>query len=438
MIFFGNIKSELRSDLVDRLNELKLDKSTPIKVLCSGKFTIENLLVRSGYDNVTGNDISFLTALVGNYLAGNEQHFVFKNDFEYLNRYLEKDGSMLNKVSLVLYLYGLAKLYKKKDVLSLNKMRIYFKNADKLIDENKVKFQKQYSELLGKIKFTYTDLLNVVEQSTNDDVLIGSLPILSGDYERIYRILDENIEYEKVPYTNVADNDVYLRTNREILENKRAVCFTDRDLGLDHFLASKYKTNIGGYWYMYSSIFNGKKVFIPKTQTALLDVYDINDCENITRKSKVEVFKCDKYDNVRNKFKSKKLIIIGGYDLSFLVKIDDKYVGGFAFKMGKDFTYFYLLSDFTFINKRKISKLIPMLARSKEIIEFAEIKLNIELNTTLITKVQTKAPMSMKYRGIYQLKNRKDDGLIYESITKERTLREEFLLWFDKYYSKKG
>ena len=108
MIFIGGIKSIIRQDLAKKLEGI--DKNTKIRNLCSGKFTIESVLLELGFKNIIGGDVSFLSCIVGSYITGEELNLRFKGEFESFNDRLKNDNSALNKCALVLFIYAYGNL----------------------------------------------------------------------------------------------------------------------------------------------------------------------------------------------------------------------------------------------------------------------------------------------------------------------------------------
>lgn len=446
MIFFGGIKSPLRRTLADIV--LTADKDTKFQILCSGKFTIENILCNMGFKNVRGNDISLLTASIGKFLCGERVQFQFKPDSEFieLEKFIQDDKDDLSKIAVLLTIYHTCKDGDGSQLYKSLRHSVYMQNLEKYFYKNREEFQKRYSELVDKLAgFSTRDLVEFIEEPSDDVVRVCSIPIAKGDYENIYRVFDRNLEFEKYPYSEI-DKDSYVALNEQCLEKHRSIVFTDRPLGggYDSLLAAKY--DIGGAkWFCYSSFVKEypKHYYFENKNPQAFFKHEIFDGEEITKNDRVEVMaiKENAYNFFRNRYQSKKLIILGNAHLYFAVLINGKYVGGFAFK---DYQrgVLVLLSDFTFFNKWRISKLIPMLARSKEVMENVVMRLyrrNLEGDWRILTRVVTEAPISMKYRGIWELSRRgvEDDGskyLIYASEAGKNTIKEEFDLWLRKHY----
>src|ERR1039457_4013949 len=68
----------------------------------------------------------------------------------------------------------------------------------------------------------------------------------------------------------------------------------------------------------------------------------------------------------------------------------------------------YLLSDFSIVRERRISKLIPMIATCREVMEPINRRLLIRVERISTTAFTTNA-VSMKYRGIFELDKRTPD-----------------------------
>lgn len=435
MIFIDGIKSIIRQDLAKRLENI--DRNTKIRNLCSGKFTIESVLLEMGFKNIIGGDVSLLSCIVGSYITGEELNLRFKGEFESFNDRLKNDNSALNKSALVLFIYAYGNL--KNTFIGITRKRNMLANMDAIISKNKESIEKNYNGLKGKINFKRQDLIKSLSEAEEDELIISHLPTITGGYENLYKIIDECVEWE-APQYEIINNKRYEEINDNLLKSKnKVIAITNRVLKND-FLKSKYKIGCG-LWYLYSDINFDLAYMQDKAKSPFFNLKTISEQElnSLNGEAKIEVFKCLNYDNIRKRFKSKKITFYGGFNLAFLVYINGKAVGGVAYKITQDRRKFILLNDFVFINKRKISKLIPMIARSREMVEYAELALRINMEgKDLLTHIFTNSPVSMKYRGIYTLINRKEGALIYSTKCKERTIKEEFKIWLDKYYKERG
>ncbi len=99
----------------------------------------------------------------------------------------------------------------------------------------------------------------------------------------------------------------------------------------------------------------------------------------------------------------------------------------------------YLLSDITVSQQARLSKLVSMLAASREVLDMVERRL-VQRVDTVLTTARSDHPVSMKYRGIFELAKRRDatppeTGFIlqYQSAAKPLTVQKTFRQWWVKY-----
>src|SRR5208283_4188971 len=118
---------------------------------------------------------------------------------------------------------------------------------------------------------------------------------------------------------------------------------------------------------------------------------------------------------------------------NFLVMIDGHLAGGFIYsrdKWGGDLLY--LLSDFALSPRSRVSKLIAMLATSATITDRMAIRL-VQRVDSVMTTAFTSRPVSMKYRGIFELLGRGPGILNYGSKIRRQTPAEIYSEWFQRF-----
>jgi hypothetical protein len=119
---------------------------------------------------------------------------------------------------------------------------------------------------------------------------------------------------------------------------------------------------------------------------------------------------------------------------NFLVLIDGHLAGGFIYarsKFGGD-DDIYLLSDFALSPRSRVSKLVAMLATSETVISRMEVKLMQRIGSVKSTAFTDK-PVSMKYRGIFDLASRKPGMLNYASKVRRQTPAQIYVEWFQRF-----
>ena len=129
--------------------------------------------------------------------------------------------------------------------------------------------------------------------------------------------------------------------------------------------------------------------------------------------------------------------------VNFLVFLDGQLVGGIIYALSKygDRHSVYLLSDVTVTGEGRLSKLVALLATSRTLVRLVEKKVMDRIGE-VVTTARTKNAVSMKYRGIYELKTRRpsdipEEGNIlqYHSKVREQTPQELYDDWFKRHHA---
>ncbi len=120
--------------------------------------------------------------------------------------------------------------------------------------------------------------------------------------------------------------------------------------------------------------------------------------------------------------------------MQFLVYLDEGLVGGFSYTWPRltDITELHLLSDFTIAHEKRLAKLVAMVATSREPVR--RFDLTFARRTELVrTTVFSERPVSMKYRGVYELAERKPGVLLYESHVRTGTPGDVYRDWWTRF-----
>ena len=120
--------------------------------------------------------------------------------------------------------------------------------------------------------------------------------------------------------------------------------------------------------------------------------------------------------------------------MHFLVFLDDGLVGGFSYTWPRltDIRELHLLSDFTIAHEKRLAKLVAMVATSREPVR--RFDLTFARRTERVrTTVFSDRPVSMKYRGIFDLVERRPGVLLYESHVRPGTLADIYRDWWTRF-----
>ena len=430
--FIGGINTNTKKELSNIFN--CFDKNTTFLNLTSGNFNVEKILYEKGFKNIISNDISLYSCSFGALLIDKiEEIKIVNNDFLPLKKYENK--SQLENMAILNTIYGAGFFDVNKNFFNLNRYIQIIKHQEEIFKKNiecfkKVKEELKIKDFIGKC---FTELLE-----KENVVFLSFLPTYTGGYEKIYKFLDASIEWNKRKYKNINSKD-YIFYNKLIIE-KGGIVYTDRILDGEEQNLIKIIKNKGRDIYIYSKIeklkelkgvlFNNKKNVFFKLD--LLDSdYKFNDTDEI----KVKVIKADEFNFIRQKFISSKVRILGTPQICFGCFLNNKLFGCFGYKKGYNFGDYELLSDFSTFNKNRISKLVVMLSVSKEVLKIIKYKtLSYSINN-IYTKIFTDKMVSSKYRGIADLINRSDTGLLYAlKMNNILPIKEIYKLWLKKYY----
>jgi hypothetical protein len=276
-------------------------------------------------------------------------------------------------------------------------------------------------------------------------------PFYKGGYEVQYKFIEANIDWNQAPY------DLY---NPKDLES--VLDWVDT-LGIDYCILSDqvYETRrpmlefVSGRLvphYCYSNRSRSTIRHLHNKPEPFL--YKPVDTTKLTRKTKVEVVQAEaKHLNfIKDVYLAKGITHATGMWNYFLF-LDNMLAGGiiyttstFGVKASSGQTYsagqcIRLLSDVTLSNENKLSKLVSMVATSISLIKPLQNR-RLDHIQYVSTTAFTNRPMSMKYRGIYELNSRRPsddplDGydyvLQYGSPVNELQPHQLYKLWFDKY-----
>jgi hypothetical protein len=227
---------------------------------------------------------------------------------------------------------------------------------------------------------------------------------------------------------------VYYRTNNPI---------QDIPEGFKECYRYQYKYN--AYYCVYSNehlnTFVGR--FSPvKEQTKDYKIISANDI--LTENTEIEILKVS--PKIANHYR---LMWVKKADMSssghsFLLFADKKLIGVLTLveglKLGHDLVVIFSDPCTPTSNYKRLSKLIIYLASTWEVINMVS-EISMWEHNGLTTRVFTNEPVSMKYRGLFDVAERKEEkegNYKYKIIYQNRknifkTLKEAYLVWLKKY-----
>ena len=428
-MFIGSIKREVCTQLVKNCDFGKWEK---IFIGCSGSFRSESVIGNYFKDVlIFSNDVSFLSCAIG--YAATKRNFSAKysGELEFLSKFNSDDPIVAIAAAGIALEYGAASEKNKfgrnlrHEIISQvdNMFNINIENARKLVSSLRVEdfYPGDFKEQLTRAK----------EQSGG---FISFAPTYRGGYEKIYTIINKNIEWEAPQY--------------DIWDPKKTPELIDKcyELGIPFaILTDKLFTG-----YKPSFVFSGSghTVYIYgqeksslRCKTAKIQPFRYTPINpnKISQYSKVDIVQVDnnKIAFLKTIYLSKNIKFASG-DINFLVFIDNMLTGGITIsktQYGDKYREIYILSDFTICHEKKLAKLIAMIATSRGLINILNRKWLIDIEK-IFTTAFTNKPVSMKYRGIFKIYNKKPGMINYVSSVREGTPQDIFKEWWKKYGQK--
>jgi hypothetical protein len=402
-----------------------------IFVCCSGSFRVDRALKGKYPDKtVRGNDVSLLSCALGAVLTGREFDIKFKGRLEFV----EGLGLETFDARLAAVLVGLklGQFSKDNDYAAA-----HFAHIRAHFTEAMVKGLERVQAMRagGPIDdFFAGDFRDHAQRAMDGGHgIAGFMPTYKNGYERLYRFIGENVEWAPPAYRTWDPKDLPDWLAEVGGAGSPYFIVTDHELpGMA--ATTEYRSSLNKPVYGYASrgrasfrrVRNKEETFA-YTPVVASELGPLTDVQLVPATSAQMTF-------LRNAYLAKGIAHTTGL-ANYLVLLDGKLAGGFIFNRDKwkPQETIYLLSDFCIVHERRLAKLVAMLACSREAVH-AWCKRFVMRPKSLCTTAFTDAPVSMKYRGIYELTSRKPGRLQYEAqIGEARPAKSIYLDWLGRF-----
>lgn len=433
-MFVGAIEAEFRRWL--DLNK-EAFRGRNLYLGCSGNFTIEQILgpVAGG---IHSNDVSIYSHFLGHYLAQAPFDATVKLDeWKWIEPFLEA-----NPGAAIVLLFELLKWERCKNFFE---KRIY----DEMLATWEYRFEKtvenvdRAKELCRLTTYRSSDIFDFCDEALTIDpngIFLAFLPFYKGGYERLYKRLDEILEWDRPKY--------------EIIDAARKAAIVEKVKRFDHVIIDdvehpgepavmlKRKTETKQMW-LYSNL-PVEHVLVqnhPRMEPSYYPMLTDADIDSISEDSVITYrkVKAAEMNYYRNRFLAKRIDFRDG-GWNYLVFVDGRLFGFCIVSLSKyGDAGMYVMSDFVvpMPKSNRLSKLMLLLMQS---VEFRDMCQDLILSRvpTLYTTAFTDKPVSMKYRGLWELAKRGEDKdgkkfLNYQTATGLHTGREALSKWLTRY-----
>lgn len=443
-------------------------KEWPVKdiyVGCSGNFTIERVLRGCTKAGLHGNDVTIYSCLLGDYFAGNQLKAKYRESYDgpmtFVKQYMKDDAGI---IAVALMLSKMATYLGTKPNAHYEKMiEAYKKQWDQLFDITYTKIDKVQPFLKS---FYAGDVCTWVDTIPQDCGFVCYPPFYSGDYEKMFRVIEQVIEWEPPKY-DLIDKEKIFEMFRKMVERDYFMFGTNDELPefREYLSGISQTTNRGVPLYVYSKA-DKHRIVMPSQTVSSLMVERLGQDEDVGSDIKLIVLKSENFHALRSQYMNP-YIKPGSETAAYGVVVDNKLIGVYAFSASPTLANWakhietptmYLLSDFPIAptKYKRLAKLVLYAALSKESKLLAERLTNRRVRS-LVTTAFSKKPVSMKYRGLFKLLTKKrlpgveegetdmskiyyNDGymLNYGAAMGQWSLKEGLAFWKQKHSQTEG
>lgn len=449
-LFNGSIPPQLLAQIMRAV-----DFSTwrSVWVGCSGTFSFERAIAKACPGVACfGNDVSLISAVIASVAREEPLALRFTGKLAHWESLL--DGrSYLDRAAAVILAMVLAGQYRGRSAHALKHWAHYERDFDAALDRPRERLLGMARELklADYMPGDFRDHLRRCAEAGGG--FIVSAPFVKGFYEGWFKTINESVEWDRPGYDIWNPDDFpalldqidgmgipYLAVYKQPIEGRELACYFRKGMHPPFYVLTSQKP--AG-----TSVIDQPPVISPKPfRFAPVDLEKLGDT------ARVRIYPCQasSADYVKGLFLQENITFTSGM-VNLLVYLDDMLAGVLTFnrmnrQVGgwKTGDAVYLLSDTATSRFGRIAKLIAMLATSAEVLGYVGRRLTHRPVKQVITTVRSNNPVSMKYRGIYELISRKAPDardtsgsafiLNYGSAPRAETPDEIYASWRRKHY----
>ncbi len=428
-MFVGSINQELLAILKEMATDW-LDRD--VYIGCSGNFTVERVLSQAGITRLHGNDVSLYSCAIGGLLTGKPLRVGIKEqEYEWLSKYLNPG---VDTVATLLLCSEMLKFADRPEPYHRRMWQAYTSQFASLHSQTVDRVLTALEEV-QLLSFTAGDVVDYVKQIPQSAVVISFPPTYEGGYERLYKKIDEVFEWDEPDYVLFDDDRFDLFTG---LMMEKDTWVTLRDCAveeLEPFKVGLVQTSLRNKpVYVYAGGVPEKARIAFPNQT--IEPVPIPRLQGELKGPLRLVWLTQGQLNLLRSQYLGKNILPAMATVRLGVLAGDELIGAIAFSPS---TYgrwcdAYMMSDFSVAPSiyARLSKLVLAAALSTETVAALEQGLRMRVRSVGTTAFTDK-PVSMKYRGLFDLHDRKEGQLNYVGQAGRWSLEEGLQWWLDKH-----
>lgn len=437
MSFIGAVATSVRQVLAQYAKEVHL----PCLIVGAGNFTVPSVLRSAGFPGtITACDVTLYTSALGAYLSGCTLEAREREDCPEHLRGLLRTGSPLELTASISLLMDLREVWKGDNAFKMRMVQHSREAWDTLMEKTCARLET-YKAHIGPIDYQARDGFDLLEKSVSRHTVFAFPPTYKSENEKLEALLWATVEWTPPAYREMTDKSLELFEAIARFDSYYVVL--EKDLPEVYALLGQPSAVLprgrGRTTYIVAK--QAKKVVI-RSSAKTAPVGPIWPANRPVSGDEAPGFapvkRIDYFD--------------GGVDICIVLTLDGQVIGKADFmktshaqwKLPEDNPggdeSLYIMCDLAVASdvEKRLAKLVLLLLTSREVKEWVDAKLNKRIGW-VITTAFTNGPVSMKYRGVFQLYSRKKDkktgqyALNYFSMFGRRTLDESFALWRKKY-----
>ncbi len=431
-MFTGTTPPEVKLLLQDLMRGVK---GKDVFIGCSGNYTTDKIMSAMGY-TVHSNDVSLYSKLIADLLLDTSTEVECINP-ELKNVFDTWEETKYKKLVQVMFALKVAQFHQRKNDYQeemfnafIEQSKIYYDNTIKKLEKGALDFSIQ--------SFYYGDFLDFLKMKRGKGVGISFPPTYKGGYEKLFSYVEESFKYEHASY-NIFDPKEGGAVFKELLDNDENIIYSDRYFNiLEGYLVGKIRLGSNkNPLFAYSSLQTNNHYYIERDKCVKPSHIHILPVDyQFTTDTVITVRQCAVNDVNYYKafYMANKVNYTTGGDFGLVFMADGMAFGFTSFsKQLSTLSQIFMQSDFVVNSEtQRLSKLLIMLVKSHDVQRLIARKM-YNYYDGVKTTVYTTSPVSMKYRGVFNLERRDEGKLIYSSIFTEKSLNELYALWIRKY-----
>ena len=425
-MFYGSIPADVQTIMA---NIIKCWDCTDIYVGCSGNFTVEKIIAPLKKFSIHSNDVTFYSYCLGKYLSGEYFDIDLTKDglkkISWVEKYLK---TPLDRLATLMLISGIVRYMDKDNPYYLKMYNTYVKQFDTLHAQTVVKIEKNKTRIKN---YFNGDAMQFVKDAPSNVGFVTYPPFKNAGkaYIKDFAKLESLFNFEQPEYTFFDENTLIEYFNL-VAEKSYWMIGTDMKLPepfTKYLKAMSKTTNRGIIIYLYSN--TDKTYYIePRQETEDLKIPRLMPGDVVGDNIELKLLSNKAFQTLRSEYMNIN-IRPGAATLAVGVFVDKKLCGVYAFSASPiqsnwdnhiDTPTIYLLSDFPVepVDYDRLAKLVLYAALSKESKFIAE-RITRKRVKSLVTTAFSKNPVSMKYRGLFKILNRKEHNALGEDWAKD-------------------